>query len=488
MITPCQLTAVEARRLIGEKKLSPVELVESCLEQIEAWNPHVNAIVTLAADRARAEAKAAEEAVMRGDLLGPLHGLPVGIKDLNDTEGVRTTYGSLLFKDHVPAEDELVVAAIRRAGGIVLGKTNTPEFGAGGNTNNRLHGPTRNPFDPALTCGGSSGGSAVALATNMVPLCQGSDTGGSLRLPATFSGVVAHRPSPGVVPTEHRDLALTFYQTQGPMARTVADASLLLAAMAARSRRDPMAFPLEPRQFETIWPVDLSRLRVAVSEDLGCATVDPRVRQTFRERTALFRPAFRSCQERAPEFSTMIETFWLLRGEYMLARHTDRVNRYGPEVNPNVRSNYEAALRMDLKRVALAHREQLRLYQKFQDLFDEIDLLICPGVTVLPFPFDQLYPTEIDGRPMTNYVHWAALTSALTVVGHPVVALPCGLDPQGTPFGIQVVGPMYDDRFTLGAAHALEQLFGADPRLARPVPSLAAVAGSGSRPGRSPSV
>jgi len=472
MAEPCDLTAVAARRLIGARAVSPVELVESCIRRIERWNPHVNAVVTTCYDRARAEARAAEAAVMRGDALPPLHGLPVGIKDLDETEGVRTTYGSLLFRDHVPDRDSLMVAAVRRAGGIVLGKTNTPEFGAGGNTNNALFGATRNPFDLTLTCGGSSGGAGVALATGMMPLCQGSDTGGSLRLPACFNGVVAHRGSPGVVPTERRDLALTFYQSQGPMGRTVADASLLLSAMAARSRRDPMAWPLDPVQFETLERVDLARLRVVVSADLGCATVDRRVRETFHERVARFRHVFASCEERSPDFSTMLETFWLLRGEYMLARHAERIERYGPEVNPNVRSNYAAALKMDLKSVALAHKEQLRLYQRFQDFLEGADVLLCPGVTVLPFPYDHLYPTEVDGRPMDNYVHWAALTSSLTVVGHPVVALPCGLDPQGTPFGIQVVGPMYGDRFTLGAAHALEQLFATDPALARPVPRL----------------
>jgi amidase len=466
------MTACEARRLIGEKRLSPVELLEACIQRIEAWNPLVNAIVTTCYDRARSEAKAAEQAVMRGDPLPPLHGLPVGIKDLNDTAGVRTTYGSLLYRDHVPERDELVVAAIRRAGGIVVGKTNTPEFGAGGNTSNGVFGPTRNPFDLALTCGGSSGGSGVALATDMLPLCQGSDTGGSLRLPATFNGVVAHRPSPGVVPADRRFLALTFYQTQGPMARTVADTSLLLAAMAARSPLDPMAFPLDPRQFETLEPVDLSRLRVAVSEDLGCATVDRRVRETFRDRVARFRSVFRTCEARSPDFGRMLDVFWLLRGENMLARHGETAEQYGDDVSTNVRSNYAAALRMPLKDVAWAHREQLRLYQRFQAFFGEIDVLLCPGVTVLPFPYDQLYPTEVDGQPMANYVHWAALTSSLTVVGHPVVALPCGIDPQGTPFGIQVVGPMYGDRFTLGVAHALEQVFAADPALRRPVPDL----------------
>ncbi len=269
MTDPCDLTAVDARRLIGDKRLSPVELLESCIARIESVNPAVNAMVTKAYDRAREEAKAAEDAVMSGDELPPLHGLPVGIKDLDDTDGIRTTYGSMLYKDNIPDEDEQVVAAARHAGGIIIGKTNTPEFGAGGNTNNALFGPTRNPFNTELTCGGSSGGSGVALATGMAPLCQGSDTGGSLRLPATFNGVVAHRPSPGVVPAGCRDVAYTTYQTQGPMARTVADASLFLTALAERSAVDPMSFPLDPMQFLKVQDVDLGSLRVAFSEDLG---------------------------------------------------------------------------------------------------------------------------------------------------------------------------------------------------------------------------
>lgn len=476
MTKPCDLTATDARRLIGRRQLSPAELVDSCIEQIEAINPAVNAVVTKAYDRAREEAKAAEAKVKQGDALPPLHGLPVGIKDLDATEGIRTTYGSMLYKDHVPDHDDQVVGAIRRAGGIILCKTNTPEFGAGGNTNNALHGPTRNPFDLARTCGGSSGGSAVVLATNMVPIAQGSDTGGSLRLPATFNGVVAHRPSGGVVPTDRRDLALTFYQTVGPMARTVADASLLLYAMAERSSIDPMAFPLDREQFLTMADVDLSKLRVAVTSDLGAAPTSTMVRETFKERVAEFGSVFKSCEWRDPPFAGVLDVFWKLRGVYMLARHYERFDRYGPELNPNVRSNFIAASKMDLKDVAIAHKEQLRIYERFQAFFADIDVLICPGVTVVPFPFDNLYPTEIDGHPMENYVHWAGLTSALTVVGHPVTAIPCGSDPTGTPFGIQIVGPNFQDRTTLGVAHALEQLFKSKPSLQRPVPNFGALA------------
>ena len=239
MTQPCDLTAVEARRLIGTKELSPVELLESCIERIEAVDGAVNAMVARCFERAREEAKAAEKAVDAGDELGVLHGLPLGVKDLNVTEGVRTTFGSPIYQDNVPDEDERIIAALRQAGAIVLAKTNTPEFGAGANTNNPVYGATGNPFDPARICGGSSGGSAVALACGMVPICTGSDTGGSLRTPASFCGVTSHRGTTGLVPSDRRGIGYTTYNVQGPMARTVADTSLMLSVMAGDHTIDP---------------------------------------------------------------------------------------------------------------------------------------------------------------------------------------------------------------------------------------------------------
>jgi len=472
MTRPCQLNAVTARKLIGRKALSPVELVDSCIDQIEAIDPALNSVVCKPYDQARELAKNAEDAVMKGDPLPPLHGLPVGIKDLNETAGITTTYGSVQFRDFVPDEDETSVAGIRQAGGIVLAKTNTPEFGAGGNTNNALHGPTRNPFSLEKTCGGSSGGSGVVLAGDMMPLAQGSDTGGSLRLPATFNGVVAYRPTIGVVPTSARDLMLTTYQTEGPMARTVADASLMLASMAGNNTIDAMAFPRDPSQYLTMQDVDLSTLRVAVSADLGCAPVSNNVRDVFKARVPEFASVFKSCEWIDPPFDNILDVFWKLRGVYMMSKHYARIDSYHDRINPNVVSNFEAAQKMTIEEIGRATKEQLNIYMAFQKYFENIDLLICPGVTVEPFPFDNLYPSEINGKPMENYVHWAGLTSSLTVVGHPVVAMPCGMDTQGTPFGIQVCGPMYKDRFTLGAAHALEEVFNDNPLLARPVPDF----------------
>src|SRR5579871_12061 len=248
----CDLSAVELRGLIGRKSISPVELLASCLARIEAVNPALNAITATCIDRAKTEAKAAEKAVLAGDDLGPLHGLPIGIKDLNETGGLKTTWGSPIYKDYVPEKDERMVAAVRRAGAILVGKTNVPEFGAGANTNNPVWGPTGNPFDPARICGGSSGGSAVALATSMLPICTGSDTGGSLRIPAAFCGIVGYRPSVGLIASEKRLVGWTPITTQGPMGRNVADTLLLLQAQVSADSRDPLAAPVDPAAFRAV--------------------------------------------------------------------------------------------------------------------------------------------------------------------------------------------------------------------------------------------
>ena len=476
MTRPCDLTATAARALIGARELSPVALVESCIAQIAAVNPAVNAIVTTAFDRARAEARAAEAAVMRGDELPPLHGLPVAIKDIQDTRGIRTTYGSPHYAENVPSVDQEIVAAVRAAGGIVIGKTNVPEMSIGANTVNRLFGATGNPFAVDRTCGGSSGGSAVALAANMVPLATGSDHGGSLRIPACYCGVVGHRASAGVVPNERRIPAHSVYSTQGPMARSVADAALLLSVIARRSRRDPMAFPLDPTQFASLDAIDPSRLKVAVSADLGGVLVSDTIRQTFRERVDEFGGLFGRCEWSDVDLRRATDVDWKLRSEIFVAQYSDTIDSYDEAFNPNIRRNFAAALQMSMRDIAIAHRMQMQLYQQFQAVFDDFDLLICPGVSVPPFPWKELYPQVVDGVPVRSYMEWLGLTAALTVVGHPVTALPCGRDRNGTPFGIQLIGPNYADRFLLGVAQALEGAFAKNPLLARPLPDFCALA------------
>jgi amidase len=478
MSGPCELTAREARRLIGAKRLSPVELLESCIARIEQVNPAVNAVVTDCFARAREEAKRAEQAALAGEALGPLHGIPVAIKDNQDTEGVRTAHGSPHFQNNVPAADCGIVAAIREAGGIVVGKTNIPEFSIGANTVNRLFGATGNPFDPQRTCGGSSGGSAVALSCEMVPLATGSDHGGSLRIPASFCGVVGHRSSAGVVPNEKRAVAQSFYSVQGPMARSVADAALLLSVIARRPTRDPMAFPLDPARFARLDEVDLGRLRVAVSADLGGLLVSRDIRQIFRERVARFGGLFRECAWHDVDLRDAPDVDWKLRSEIFVAQYHKDAEGWDADFNPNIRNNYAAALRMPMRDVAIAHRLQMELCQRFQRIFDEFDLLICPTVSVSPFPWAELYPQSVDGRAIGTYMEWLGLTASLTVVGHPVTALPCGRDAHGMPFGLQIVGPNFADHAVLGAAHALEAAFAADPVLARPSPEFAKLTGA----------
>jgi amidase len=476
MTEPCDLTAVEARRLIGQKALSPVELTDSCIERIEAVDGNVNAMVTRCFERAQSEAKVAETTVMQGDALGPLHGLPMGVKDLNVTEGVLTTYGSPMHAENIPAKDERIIAALRQAGAIVIGKTNTPEFGAGANTKNAVFGATGNPFDPSRICGGSSGGSAVALATGMAPICTGSDTGGSLRTPASFCGVVSHRSTPGVVPSDKRGIGLTTYNVQGPMARTVADTSLMLSAMAGNHPSDPLSGPIDADIFRTVEDIDLSRLRVAWSTDLGCVPVDNELARIFEKRVGRLSSSFKSCERRDPDMADALDVFWVIRGVGFLAGRLDAYKNNRDKLGPNIISNVEAGLKMTAEEIAWANSEQTAIYRRFQEFFEDIDVLLCPGNSVPPFPIEQLYCDEINGKKTANYVEWLGIASAITLTGHPVTLIPTGLDHTGTPFGMQVVGPRrHSDRFTIGTAAAIERVFQGMTATQRPLPDLAAL-------------
>ncbi len=474
MTNACDLSAVQARRMMLEKQLSPVELLDSCIQRIETINGSVNAVVSNCCERAREEAAAAEKAIREGDVLGPLHGLPLGVKDLNVTADLRTTFGSLLFKDNVPDKDEGLIERLRRSGAIVLGKTNTPEFGAGANTTNKVFGPTRNPFDVKRTCGGSSGGSAVALATAMMPLCTGSDTGGSLRTPASFCGVVSIRPTPGVVPSDRRAIGLSTYGVQGPMARTVADAALMLSAMAGSDAYDPLSGPLHAASLASPEPVDICSLRVGISEDLGFAEIDQGIREVFRERVQGFSHLFHECVNRDPQMKQASEVFWFIRGLHFLTSHIEKYQSHPELLGPNVLSNVEHGLKMTAQEIAWAYGECTNIYRRFQQYFETVDVLICPTVSVPPFPVEQLYCDQINGRKLDSYIQWVDITAALTLTGHPVVQLPCGRDQSGTPFGLQIVGPRtHSERFVTGVAAVLEQYFQQHPTLARPVPDLA---------------
>ncbi len=469
-----QLTATSATSLIRLGEFSPLELVDACIARIEAANPMMNAVVTTCFDRAREEA-AAMVGINR-ESLPPLAGVPVLIKDNQLTEGVATTLGSPIHRDRIPVDDAGIVRRLRAAGAIVLGKTNIPEFSIGANTKNPLFGTTCNPFDTSLTCGGSSGGSAVAVATNMAPIATGSDHGGSLRIPASYCGVVGYRASPGVVPNEERTTPSTHYSLQGPIARCVDDVTLTLSVIADRSAggsRDPMAFPLDASQFRHLEDTDLGSLRVAVSADLGGLLVSQANQKAFSRRVEQFSTLFKSCDWHDISLVDAPAVDWLLRQDVFVTQYFDQANDWPVDINPNLLATYDTALQTSMADIAAARRQQLDLIRKCQDLFDDYDLLIIPGMSVPPFPHVQLYPELIDGRPVENYMGWLGLTASLTVVGHPVIMLPAGLDDGGLPFGLQIVGSMYSDHRLLSAAKQIEQAFQHVDLLRRPTCEVA---------------
>jgi Asp-tRNA(Asn)/Glu-tRNA(Gln) amidotransferase A subunit family amidase len=467
------LSAVEMRRRIGTKEISPVELLEASLERIDTVNPAVNAVTATCVRRARKEAKAAEQAVRRGEALPLLHGLPTGIKDLEETKDLLTTYGSPLYRDFVPSWDNVMVARVRGAGAIVVGKTNVPEFGAGSNSRNPVWGATGNPFDPTLNPGGSSGGSAVALATDMLPVCTGSDTGGSLRNPASFCGIVGFRPSPGMVAVERRAMGWTPISVLGPMGRTVADTCLLYATQIGQHDSDPLSFPLDAAAYAEPWPVDLGSLRVAYTEDFGGAPVEKNIRATFRSKIKAMKHLFRSLDKVEVDYGGADRCFDVVRAVSFLSRYHDAYTKNKEMLGPNIRANYEIGAKLSLADFAWAHSEQTRLFRAFQEIYKDYDLVIGPTVGFTPFPWKQLYIEEMDGKKLRNYYHWMATKYFVTLVSNPAVSLPCGVDHKRMPFGLQVIGRFRGDGEVLGAAHAMEQAFKAIDSLARPLPNLA---------------
>ncbi len=471
----CEMNASELRQRIGRKEISPVELVDSCIERILAVDGKLNAMVTHAFDRARSEAKAAEKAVLAGETLGLLHGLPVGIKDLEATAGIRTTLGSRLYSEHVPDSDQGSIANIRHEGGIIIGKTNTPEFGAGANTRNLIFGATANPFAPEMTCGGSSGGSAVALATNMVPLASGSDYGGSLRTPAGFCGVVGMRPSPGVVADEGRVAGLLPFPVLGPMARTVDDAYLLLQAQMGANPHDPFATSPNLDLFEPLQAADLSEVRVMISPDLDGAPMSNAYRSIFTSRIDLIRHHFASADNGDPDFRDVDNSFEVLRGVYFVAAHGDRVKNHRDELTPNVTDNVDRGLAYNLQDVAEAHLQQTRIARSWLDLFDTYDVVICPAASTSPFPHKEWSVTEIDGTVMDTYMRWLAISYRPTMALACGVVLPCGLDDRNMPFGIQILAPPGHDRAVLEIAKAIEEMLAGYDETRRPLPDISAL-------------
>jgi amidase len=448
------LSASGQRRLLLDREVSAVEVAEACLARVDRLNPSINAVVTIN-DRLLEDARALDERYARGEEPGSLFGVVAGIKDVTPVAGLRTTFGSPLYRDHVATEDALIVRRIREGGGLILGKSNTPEFAAGGNTFNEVFGRTRNPWNLERSAGGSTGGGAAALATGMIALAEGTDLGGSLRIPASFCGIVGLRPSPGLVPTWPTDYLWDTLQVTGVMARTAEDVALGLDAVAGPSRMTPLGRP-GGRDFVGAVQRGVPRgLRIAYCADIAGIGIDGGIERACRAAAFDLAQAGAIVEEIALDLSEFKRSFLALRGYWMVAHQyarLDQVERFGPNLGGNVRAG------LSTTPVQLGEAEQARgrLWQRFRELFERHDHLITPCMAVPPFPVEQSYPETVAGRRMETYIDWVAPTFLLSLTGLPVASVPCGLDEERLPIGMQVVGGPDDEEGVLAVAAAVQ--------------------------------
>jgi amidase len=454
----CFFSATELVRLFRARKVSPLEVMQAVLARIDQVNPQVNAYVTVAREAALRGARAATKALGRGAKLAPLHGVPVSIKDLTPTKGIRTTWGSKIFEHHLPDEDALIVQRLKAAGAIVVGKTNTPEFGAGANTFNAVFGATRNPWNPNLTCGGSSGGAAVALATGMGPIAQGSDLGGSLRIPAAFCGVVGFRTSAGLVPVYPRELAWDTLSVSGPMARTVADTALMLSVVAGPDDRAPLSYDIDVRQFlKAVKAPTVRGWRVAWTPDLnGLIPVDAEVVKVAEGAVEVFRSLGARVEAACADFSEVNDIVLSTRGLSMVAQHADKLAQWKDQMQKGLVWNIEQGLQLTPEQIGRGEKLRTVLWHRVRAFMEKRELFILPTVAVSPFPVEQPYPTEINGKILDHYTQWFFLTYGITVTGLPAISIPCGFTQSGLPVGLQIVGRRRQEAAVLGAAAAFE--------------------------------
>jgi amidase len=466
MTTLCDLPATEQAALLRRGELSARELLADSLARIEATNDSVNAIVTLDAEGAERAASVADQAHAAGRLLGPLHGLTFGIKDLHATAGMRTTMGSPVFADHVPDTDELLVARMRAAGAVIVGKTNTPEFGAGSHTFNAVFGLTRNPYALEKSAGGSSGGSAVALACGMVSLADGSDMGGSLRNPASFCNVVGHRPSAGRVPTWPTQDPWFTLPVQGPMGRTVADAALLLSVQAGPDPRVSMALPEPGSIFTGALPTRLDGMRIALSHNLGGAVVvDDEVASVVDAQAEVLSELGATVVRDCVDFTGAREVFLTMRALNYLQLFGALVESAPQLVKATIQSDVARGRELSGSDVARTYGLRAALYNRVQAFFAEYDALVLPSCQTVPFDADLEYPASVGGVPTVDYLGWMQAAYLVSVTECPATDVPAGFSADGLPIGVQIVAPHRDDLRALGIAHAMEHLTRAGYRL-----------------------
>jgi amidase len=453
----CFLTATDLTRRIRLKEISPREVIEAHLYQIERVNPKVNAIVTLVPEQALRMADYAYEKLASGDDVGPLHGLPVAHKDLVLTKGIRTTYGSRIFKDNLPSEDALIVQRLKSAGAITIGKTNTPEFGAGSQTYNEVFGETLNPYDITKTCGGSSGGAAVALASGMQPIADGSDMGGSLRNPASFCNVVGFRVSPGRVPDWPSHTGWVPISVQGPMARTVEDAALMLSAIAGPDPRIPISIPEPGSRFLKPLGRDFTGVRIGWSRNLGGLPVDSGVTEVIEAQRKSFESLGCITEDGEPDFTDADQVFKIWRGWSRELTLGKILKGHRSQMKDTLVWDIEQGVKLSGAQVGWAESKRMEIFQRMHAFMETHEFLVCPVSQVPPFDVNERYITEINGTKMGTFIDWMKSCYYITITGHPAISVPCGFTRDGLPVGVQIVGRYRDDFGVLQLAYAFEQ-------------------------------
>ena len=447
--------ATELTRLLRRREVSATELTRAFIAQVERVNPKVNAIVTFLPEQALAEARRIDEA--KGER-GVLAGLPIAFKDVVPTKGIRTTFGSPIYADHVPAEDHAMVERVRAAGAVTLGKTNLPEFAAGSQTFNPIFGTTLNPYDPSKTCGGSSGGAAVAVACGMLPFADGSDLGASLRNPGNFCNVVGFRPTPGRVPSYPAADVWGTLSVMGPIARSVEDAALLLSAMAGPDIRSPISIAEPGERFARPLARDFRGVRVAWSGNLGGLPVDKRVTEALEPRRTVFESLGCIVEEAEPDLAGAEEAFHVLRAVSFAERYGALMKEHRGRMKDTVVWNIEAGLKLTGPQVGRAMALRSEIYTRMRKFMDRYEFLLLPVNQVVPFPIEREYPEAIEGEPQVNYLDWMKTCYYITVTSHPAISVPAGFtrDAVPLPVGLQIVGRFRDDFGVLQVAHAFE--------------------------------
>lgn len=459
-----QLTATELSAAIQARQVRSIDAVRACFEQIRQQNDRLCAMITTCQEQAEAEAMQADAAIDRGEVLGVLHGVPFTAKDLTATAGVRTTFGSRIYKDFVPTQDELCIARLKAAGGILIGKTNTPEFGMGAQTSNALYGPTANPYAIDRSCGGSSGGAAVSLAVGMSPLAQGTDMGGSVRTPASFCGVVGLRPSAGRIPRRRKPLLWDYLDTDGPMARSVEDVALMLSVMAGADWRDPIAIAQPGWAMPSFSPdtchAAAGHYRVGFSHDLGIAVIDQEVAAVFQQAIAQVAPLCQAIEAAHPDCSMAQSAFEVMRAATLLHKQKPHYEQHRDLLSDSVRWNVEQGIGISAADLLQAEADRDRLYLNFLKFFERFDILATVSASIPPLPLTQTNILEINGVSLRNIIDYLTITYTVSLTGLPAISIPCGWTHHGLPVGMQLIGKPQGEAALLTFAYLLQEELG----------------------------